>query len=76
MSWQYVNDKRLANYFEGENIWSKEWKPIGKEIVIDPHYGKEINAEIWETQIKDMIKSFIAIEVSSGCWIFFLPSDR
>ena len=72
--WQYANDKDLNKYFEGENIWSKDWTPLGIVMVIDPQYGNERKAELWEADIAGNIKKFVASEFSNNCWAFFLPT--
>ena len=71
--WKHASDQELYDYFEGENIWSKEWKSVGYETVLDPNYGTERRVEVWETELRGNPKKFIASEVSNGCWMFLLP---
>ena len=72
--WQHASDRDLQKYFEGENIWSKKWNPIAGVTVIDPNYGNEREAELWEVEIAGKTKQFVASEFSNNCWVFFLKS--
>lgn len=73
MSWTIASDVRLARYFERENVWAREWKPVTDETatVLD-HREQELSLPVWQATFNGQVKRFAADEVSNGVWVFAL----
>jgi len=74
--WIYANDRMLARYFEGINIFTAEWIETGRAEVKDPTYGKELTAGVFEITVNGRREEFATTEVSNGVQIYFLPSKQ
>lgn len=72
--WTYANDKMLAKYFEGINIFSSAWIQTGSAKIKDPTYENELTVGVFEIEVNGLRKGFATTEVSNGVHIYFLPS--
>jgi hypothetical protein len=73
MSWSIASDVQLARYFERENVWSREWKPVTDETVtVLDHREQELSLPVWQATFNGQVKRFAADEVSNGVWVFAL----
>jgi hypothetical protein len=73
MIWTIARDAQLARYFEHENVWSKEWKPVAGELAtVVGHRDEELKLPVWEATFKGKRKRFAAEEVSNNTWVFAL----
>ncbi len=74
MNWKMSDDSQLVQYFEGENVWNKDWERIvdEKAELVD-HRGAALTLAVWEASFGARRKKFAAIEASNNVWIFALP---
>jgi hypothetical protein len=74
MIWTIARDAQLVRYFDQENVWSKEWKPVeGEAATILDHREQEVRLPVWEATFNGELKRFAAKEVSNSVWVFALP---
>jgi hypothetical protein len=73
MSWTIASDVQLARYFERENVWSRQWKPVtGETATVLDHSERELRLPVWQATFNGQVKRFAADEVSNGVWVFAL----
>jgi hypothetical protein len=74
VNWKMSDDRELVQYFEGENVWNKDWERIvdEKAELVD-HRGAALTLAAWEASFGARRKKFTAIEASNNVWIFALP---
>jgi hypothetical protein len=75
MAWRNATDSVLADYFHGENVWSKEWRSIGIAVVLEPSQGSQQHFPIYEAEFSGQTKQFVAGEISNGVWLFYVPEQ-
>jgi hypothetical protein len=74
--WTYATDKALVKHFEGVNIFNSARKEIGSTKVLDPTYGNELIARVFEVEINGRRKEFATAEACSSVFIYFIPSQQ
>lgn len=74
--WHEANDLVLARYFEGENVWAKNWERIDARALVPDHYGGELELVVWQASFGGRREQFAAAEVSNAVWVFALPRSR
>ncbi|PTR33130.1 hypothetical protein C8J98_104346 [Luteibacter sp. OK325] len=74
MNWKMSDDSQLVQYFEGENVWSKDWeRVVDEKVELVDHRGAAMALAVWEASFGGTRKKFAAIEASNNVWIFALP---
>lgn len=74
MNWKISDDSQLVQYFEGENVWNKDWeKMVDEKIELVDHRGAALTLPVWEAPFGARRKKFAAIEASNNVWVFALP---
>jgi hypothetical protein len=76
MNWKEATGPELVRYFEGEDVWAKEWCRVeGHDAgLTDVHHGIELQLPIYQATFGGELKCFAAGEVSNGIHVFALPS--